>query len=158
MVHVFLDTEFTSLENGKLISAALVSEDGKALYFERSEGWGPEDCSEFVVEAVLPLIGPPEDRMTDAQIRRAIKDFVASLGEAATVYTDSAMHDEPMFKSLFADHMNEWPPKMDQRFMWCSSRGVEEVHARQKLQRHHAQDDALALMVAFRENCAGWGC
>ena len=36
MVHVFLDTEFTSLENGKLISAALVSEDGKALYFERS--------------------------------------------------------------------------------------------------------------------------
>lgn len=158
MVRVFLDTEFTSLENGKLISAALVSETGKALYFERAEGWNLEDCSEFVVEAVLPLLGPPEGRQQDAQIRKAIQDFVASLGEAATIYTDSALHDEPMLKSLFADCMDEWPPELSQRVMWCSSRGIEEARARHELRRHHAQDDAFALMVAFRENCAGWGC
>lgn len=74
------------------------------------------------------------------------------------LYTDSALHDEPMLKSLFADCMDEWPPELSQRVMWCSSRGIEEARARHELRRHHAQDDAFALMVAFRENCAGWGC
>ena len=105
VVRLFLDTEFTSFNNPRLISFALVAETGEALYLERSEGWTIEDCSGFVREAVLPLLGPLEGRATDSMIRWTIRSWIHSLGRPAMIYTDSLWHDEPAFMSLFTDRM-----------------------------------------------------
>jgi len=53
---VFLDTEFTQFAAPDLISIALVAEDGREFYGERSD-YNRESCSAFVVETVVPLLG-----------------------------------------------------------------------------------------------------
>lgn len=44
---VFLDTEFTAFVRPDLISIALVAEDGREFYAERTDYYR-EDCSDFV--------------------------------------------------------------------------------------------------------------
>ncbi len=54
---LFLDCEFTQLSPAaKLISLALVAEDGSEFYAELPDSWHMEDCSDFVVEIVLPQL------------------------------------------------------------------------------------------------------
>ena len=53
---VFLDTEFTDFVRPDLISLALVSEDGREFYAERTD-YRKDECSDFVRETVLPLLG-----------------------------------------------------------------------------------------------------
>ncbi|MEX3669793.1 hypothetical protein AB3X82_16520 [Paraburkholderia phenoliruptrix] len=52
----FLDTEFTSFDAGQLISVAIVGEDGREFYAERSD-FESSLCSDFVREIVLPQLG-----------------------------------------------------------------------------------------------------
>ena len=49
---VYLDTEFTKFARPQLISVALVAESGQEFYGESTD---LRNCSEFVVENVLPL-------------------------------------------------------------------------------------------------------
>ncbi|APW48615.1 hypothetical protein [Rhodoferax antarcticus] len=53
---IFLDTEFTQFNSPDLISMALVAEDGREFYAERDD-YHRDDCSDFVRETVLPLLG-----------------------------------------------------------------------------------------------------
>ena len=53
---VFLDTEFTSFVRPDLISIGLVAEEGREFYAERTD-YRKDDCSDFVRETVLPLLG-----------------------------------------------------------------------------------------------------
>ena len=56
-MRLFLDCEFTKLSaQAKLISLALVAEDGREFYVEVIDAWREEDCSEFVKEIVLPQL------------------------------------------------------------------------------------------------------
>ena len=50
---IFLDTEFTAFMRPDLISIALVSEDGREFYAERTD-YRQADCSDFVRATVLP--------------------------------------------------------------------------------------------------------
>lgn len=52
---LFRDCEFTRLSAAaKLISLALVAEDGREFYVELLDAWREEDCSDFVKEILLP--------------------------------------------------------------------------------------------------------
>ena len=53
---IFLDTEFTKFSYPDLISLALVAEDGREFYAERTD-YRQNECSAFVQETVLPLLG-----------------------------------------------------------------------------------------------------
>ncbi len=54
---LYLDCEFTQLSPvAKLISLALVAENGKEFYLELLDTWGTQDCSDFVIEIVLPQL------------------------------------------------------------------------------------------------------
>jgi hypothetical protein len=54
-VKLFLDCEFTQLNRDtKLISLALVSEAGDEYYVELTDTFLVKECSEFVIENVLP--------------------------------------------------------------------------------------------------------
>lgn len=55
---IFLDCEFTQLNQAsKLISLALVSESGEEFYVELTDTYSFEDCSDFVIQNVLPQRG-----------------------------------------------------------------------------------------------------
>lgn len=54
---IFLDCEFTQLNrDSKLISLALVSESGREFYVELIDTYLVEDCSDFVIQNVLPQL------------------------------------------------------------------------------------------------------
>lgn len=54
---LYLDCEFSQLSTAaKLISLALVAEDGREVYVELLDSWSIEDCSDFVIEIVLPQL------------------------------------------------------------------------------------------------------
>jgi len=57
----FLDTEFTDFKDCQLISLAIVGEDGREFYGERSD-FELAACSGFVREVVLPQLGQFPDR------------------------------------------------------------------------------------------------
>ena len=58
MRRAYLDTEFTTLNqySYKLISLALVVPQGPELYVELTDAWTESDCSDFVLEIVLPQL------------------------------------------------------------------------------------------------------
>lgn len=57
---LFLDCEFTQLnKDTKLISLALVSEVGDEYYVELTDTYSVEDCSDFVIQNVLPQLDMP---------------------------------------------------------------------------------------------------
>ena len=53
---VFLDTEFSDFAKSDLISLALVAEDGREFYAERTD-YRKNECSALVRETVWPLLG-----------------------------------------------------------------------------------------------------
>ena len=57
---VFIDTEFTDFTQIDLISIALVSEDGREFYAERTD-YRHEDCNGFV-RVVVPVISKPRSK------------------------------------------------------------------------------------------------
>ncbi len=148
-IKLFLDTEFTDFKNPRLISFGLTSEEGNSFYAERLEGWTLDDCSAFVIQEVLPLLGPKMNRVNDARIRWCLREYARSLGGQATIYTDSLWHDEPVFKSIFIDRMNEWPPEFNLQFLEFDSPASELFYDSHGLRRHHALDDAIALKKAY---------
>jgi len=54
---LFLDCEFTSLEDPKLLSIALVADDGRELYVELSGELHLKRASTFVIDTVAPQFG-----------------------------------------------------------------------------------------------------
>jgi hypothetical protein len=71
---VFFDTEFTGLSSDpRLLSIALVTDDGQELYIEFSNGWREEDCSYWVRQHVMPMLGNGE-RLTR---REAVERILA---------------------------------------------------------------------------------
>ena len=58
---VCLDCELTQLNRDtKLISLALVSEGGPEFYVELTDTYQVADCSDFVIQNVLPQLNLPE--------------------------------------------------------------------------------------------------
>ena len=53
---VFLDTEFTCFERPTMMSLALVAEENHEFYAECTD-YPREECSHFVVNVVIPLLG-----------------------------------------------------------------------------------------------------
>ncbi len=62
---LFLDCEFTQLNRDtKLISLALVSEAGHEYYVELTDTYVVGDCSDFVIQNVLPQLNLPDHGAT----------------------------------------------------------------------------------------------
>lgn len=58
---IFIDTEFSNFDNMKLISIGLISENNQTFYEESSE-YKLTDCSNFVVEHIIPLLNSYKDK------------------------------------------------------------------------------------------------
>lgn len=102
MRRLFLDTEFTSLSrHRRLISLALVDPSGPECYVELVEGWASEDCSEFVVQIVLPQLDLPARGMSREQARTALLRFLDGYA-GAEIISDALAWDWPLLVELLA--------------------------------------------------------
>jgi hypothetical protein len=167
---VFLDTEFTQLRHPKketkLISIGLVTEDGeRSFYVELTDNYNISDCSDFVVESVLPLLDAPAlpeklvyknvyAKMTKAQCREQLACWIAAIQDYIEINSDAPSYDWPLFTDLF--HGHAWPIMLFQECRNCYPSSInesrylaaeEQLYSGKTYRRHHALDDAKVMMI-----------
>lgn len=149
---VFLDTEFTDFVRPDLISIALVAEDGREFYAERTD-YRRADCNDFVRETVLPLLGRVPGAACNCQkLTRRLRKWFEQLPEPATV-----IYDFGTDWLLLADTYRQLPANVDERLHLDSSAITHPVFEQalnftytQDWPPHHALADARALMAGYR--------
>ena len=148
-MRLFLDCEFTQLSSAaKLISLALVAENGRECYVELVDTWRKEDCSDFVVEIVLPQLWGGDNAQPTIRARTALLDFLASFDEVLEIVTDAPQYDWELFCELAYDD-GKWPRNVrnypaDATTLDATSEGVPLPH--------HALLDARIIASMFTES------
>ncbi|MFN3565779.1 MAG: GNAT family N-acetyltransferase [Burkholderiaceae bacterium] len=143
--YVFVDSEFTSLAEPRLISIGAVATDSAAFYRELSD-WRPEHCSEFVRAEVLPQLeggAVPHPVAADA-----FAHWIAERAEAApvTIVSDSGFDRWALADLLGREDL---PADADWRHVPIDAERLDDGARALGLRRHHALDDARALRYAL---------
>ncbi|KAA0987340.1 hypothetical protein FQ192_22185 [Pseudomonas sp. ANT_J12] len=108
-MRLFLDCELTQLSAAaKLISLALVAEDGREFYAELIDTWREADCSDFVIKIVLPQLWGGSYALPIIGARSALFEFLTSFDEALEIVTDAPQYDWELFCELAYDD-GKWP-------------------------------------------------
>lgn len=106
---LYLDCEFSQLSSAaKLISLALVAEDGSEFYVELLDTWSHQDCSDFVIEIVLPQLWHGSYAMPVSAARDALLGFIEGFTETLEIVTDAPQYDWELFCEL-AYVNGRWP-------------------------------------------------
>lgn len=150
-MNIFIDTEFTDLLDPRLVSLGLVAETGEEFYAELP--YHKKDCSQFVREVALPLLGhDPHAQMTEDELFRRLNDWlrlVKPRSDGLVICYDSAID-----WTLLTEALDGQLPA------WCEPRLVDDCisellrydcHKQTGLPEHHALNDAKANCYAFRE-------
>ncbi|MNF57658.1 3'-5' exoribonuclease [compost metagenome] len=152
---LFLDCEFTRLnKNTKLISLALVAESGQEFYVELLDTYGITDCSEFVIEHVLPQLNPSLHGQTFAEAQATLSGFLACFDEMLEICTDAQDWDWDFFYDLaYVDH--HWPAHVMNRptnlttlFSKVNTDALQDVELLDL--PHHALLDARILALLYQ--------
>ncbi|WP_332874499.1 hypothetical protein [Pseudomonas koreensis] len=89
-----LDCEFTQLnQNIKLISLALVSEARDVFYVELTDAYKIEDCSDFVIQHVLPQLDQLRYGRSLVDAKAALRVFLGGLDGQLDVCSDAPEWD-----------------------------------------------------------------
>ncbi|QXG47472.1 3'-5' exoribonuclease [Pseudomonas viridiflava] len=108
-MRIFLDCEFTELSAAaKLMSLALVAENGREFYVELLDAWREEDCSEFVKEIVLPQLWGGSYALPIIEARISLLAFLASFDNEIEIVTDAPGYDWELFCDLVYEG-GRWP-------------------------------------------------
>lgn len=164
MINVFFDCEFTKLQMpldtvpADLISIGCISEGGKKFYTENAD-YKIADCSEFVVDTVLPLLEGGDYLMSYSMVAKQLRAYIESFDDEVELWSDAQFLDWQHVKKLFDSDV--WPTNLkrqpgdlifpsiiqQQRF----ESAVEDAFGSLKLQlrRHHSLDDAIANRIGF---------
>ncbi|NCN89502.1 MAG: hypothetical protein GW936_08725 [Gallionella sp.] len=158
---VYFDTEFTtlnSMECPALISIGLVASDGREFYREMADGWTDQQCSDFVREAVLPLLNGGESLKPEAEIARELKVWIEAFGEEVVFVTDAPGFDWPLLTEMFSYNQVEWPTNASVQYESVKFETGSEATAyrsalydyfRNDPRQHHALVDARAMHYAL---------
>ena len=149
-MNVFFDTEFTDLLNPTLISIGFISETQEALYLELQE-WTSDDCSYFVLERVLPLLDASR-RVSIVEAASEIAAWINRLDEAVTLTCDSSI-DHSLFSELLFVAKVPKPSAISEAKVYSPSPEGEILREQlyaTTLRRHHALDDAKALLASWQ--------
>ncbi|MNR01660.1 exonuclease domain-containing protein [Pseudomonas sp. IT-P218] len=153
---IFLDCEFTQLNrDSKLISLALVSESGREFYVELIDTYLVEDCSDFVIQNVLPQLDPLRCGQSLSEAQASLRRFLGSFVEQLEVCSDAPHWDWQLFRDLVCADHQPWPLHvMDQPtdltilFNQVSAEALEELDLPDL--PHHALLDARMLAELFK--------
>ena len=150
---VFLDTEFSDFAKSDLISLALVAEDGREFYAERTD-YRQNECSAFVQEIVLPLLGRvPGAACDSAELALRLRTWFHALPEPSIIIFDyqtdwdllaGAMPGRPLDSFATPLYLNGYAithPIFEQ---------AQNLTYTQAWPPHHALADARALRAGYR--------
>lgn len=150
---LFLDTEYTGFGQlpPKLISLAIVAEDGKReFYAELSDTWQHDDCTEFVKQQVLPLLSGPGTPLVE--VRSTLRTWFADGPRFAKVACDSGTDWKFLLDLLgtprpenLADQYYDLRPLVDTAVYHSAVDAYFRLDARE----HHALTDARAYRCAW---------
>lgn len=143
--YVFVDSEFTSLAEPRLISLAAVTPDGGSFYTELSD-WPREACSEFVRATVLPLLDG--DAVPHPV---AAESFARWLDERAAAAPVTLVSDSGFDRWAVADLLGreDLPPGCSWLRVPIHYEQLDAAAQSLALRRHHALDDARALRTVI---------
>ncbi|WP_322616883.1 3'-5' exoribonuclease domain-containing protein [Pseudomonas sp. BIC9C] len=152
---IFLDCEFTQLnQDSKLISLALVSESGKEFYVELMDTYSVEDCSDFVIQYVLPQLDPLRCGQSLSEAKISLRRFLGSFAEELEVCSDAPHWDWKFFCDL-ACADQPWPVQvvseptnLTSLFNQVNAEALEQVELSDL--PHHALLDARMLAELFK--------
>ncbi|WP_411565321.1 hypothetical protein ACLIN3_16480 [Pseudomonas orientalis] len=152
---VFLDCEFTQLNRDtKLISLALVSEAGHEYYVELTDTYLVGDCSDFVIQNVLPQLNLPEHGQSLVEAQTSLLAFLSNLEGPLEICSDAPNWDWDLFRQLaYVDH--RWPANVVSRainlillFRHLEADDIGDVTLPEL--PHHALLDARLLADLYR--------
>lgn len=149
---IVVDCEFTQLNaSAKLISMALVAEAGHELYFELNDNYVITDCSDFVVEKVLPQLSGGSDSIPLVAARRELLRFLANF-DNVEIMSDAPVWDWKFFCSI-AYHQENWPTNVSNIPVNLIDLFIErEVDGEDAPELpHHALLDARLLMSYYKQ-------
>ena len=153
---VFLDTEFTCFARPTMLSLALVAEDAREFYAECTDYPG-EECSEFVQNVVMPLLGRIDwagnDRVT---LSRRLRTWFESLPEPATIVCDFEGDWRLLLDALDVLHFVALPANLEGKLILGNSIISDPIFEDSLIRsftddspRHHALADARALRNGY---------
>ena len=110
-----MDCEFTQLNRDtKLISLALVSEAGHEFYVELTDTYLVGDCSDFVIQNVLPQLNLPTSGQTLVEAQASLLAFLTNLEGPLEICSDAPDWDWDFFCQMaYVDH--RWPANVTNR-------------------------------------------
>lgn len=148
-MRVCFDTEFTDFsEDAKLISIGLVSEHGDSFYAELTDTYALEDCSDFVLESVLPHLEGGAAQMTFKELQTCLYQWLHDLGNQVTLMTDSIPWDGYWLRQIFDGKHNTLPANVEKSITdltWM----IDSPHSDESAV-HHALLDAKVLHDRLR--------
>jgi len=154
---VYLDTEFTSLEPGnKLISIALVDENGESFYAELNDTYKVRECSDFVKKYVLPILKGGEFVMSENECALKMADWIESRNEDCIIACDNYSWDIPFLNKLL-EKTKLWPANLDrnERYMFMiADEDLARIVQEHNFHPHNALDDAKVMQIADSEGNA----
>ena len=153
---IFLDCEFTQLNRySKLISLALVSESGDEFYVELTDTYSDEECSDFVIQIVLPQLDPLRYGQSLVEARSSLRRFLSCFDEELEVFSDAPHWDWEFFRYLVcADHQPlpaqvvRQPTNLTSFFNQVNAEALVQVELSDP--PHHALLDARMLAELFK--------
>lgn len=172
-IKVFIDTEFTSLEDAHLISIGLISETNKEIYLE-TNNWQTKQVSNFCREKVIPLLNNHDVSISPQNINLKLKQWFSQF-EDVTIMVDNNI-DIRLFVNLFdqlpnnisqaydiseyikhvskilwfnsyPNHYEKAATKLINRFFFLTT----QYYSIEQISSHHAMSDAKANKYAFEE-------
>lgn len=157
---LFLDCEFTHLNRDtKLISLALVSEAGHEYYVELTDTYLVADCSDFVIQNVLPQLDLSLHGQTLSKAQASLLAFLSNLDGSLEICSDAPDWDWDLFCQLaYVNH--RWPAHVTNRvtnliqlFRHLEDDDIGKVTLPDL--PHHALLDARLLADLYRRLTAG---
>jgi len=147
---IFIDTEFSDLvPYNKLISIALVDENENYFYAELTDTYELKDCSEFVIQNVLPLLRGGEYRMSSYECSLKLGSWIEDRGTDCILACDNPSWDIPHIKRLLEPlwpenlHKNQYFP------VYVPADTENRLVVKFNYHIHNALDDALIMKKAI---------
>lgn len=148
---VFVDTEFTDFYDPHLVSIGLAAATGETFYAEVP--YRREQCSDFVKEVVIPLLGanPVTDLCDADELRARLRTWLSIVKrhDDIEVCFDSD-YDWQLFIQIFDNHPPAFCRPRNVGFYEINELLRYEFHKKDQRPEHHALNDAKALRYAFR--------
>lgn len=154
---IFLDTEFTDFAKPDLISIALVCEDGREFYAERTD-YHRDACSKFVRETVIPLLGDvPDAACSRSELTQRLHAWFEQLPEPATIVYDFEGDWLLLADAILGRGSRNPPANFGEPLHLGNSSITHPVFEQaqnltytENWPPHHALVDARALMAGYR--------